>query len=66
MGAQAELYSSVVWRKSNRSSNAGNCVEIASTGASVLVRDSHDRSGTVLELSGPSWRELVRRIRNVA
>jgi hypothetical protein len=64
MGAQADRYSSAVWRKSNRSGNSGDCVEIASTGASVLVRDSHDRSGEVLELSVPGWRQLVGRIRN--
>jgi len=64
MGAQAERYSSAVWRKSNYSANAADCVEIASADKSVLVRDSRDRSSVVLELSVPSWRQLVARIRN--
>jgi hypothetical protein len=64
MGAQAERYSSAVWRKSNHSSSTGECIEIASADKSVLVRDSRDRFGVVLELSVRDWRQLVRRIRN--
>ena len=63
MGVQAEGYDSAVWRKSKHSGNSANCVEIALSDTSVLVRDSHDRSGPVLALSAPRWRELMRRIR---
>lgn len=64
MGVHAERDSSVIWRKSRRSSNSGNCVEIASSGVSVLVRDSHDRSRAVLVVTAADWRRLVRAIRN--
>ena len=66
MGVQAEPYFSAVWRKSKHSSNSGDCLEIASTGASVLVRDSRNRPDVVLEFSAIGWRELLERIRNSA
>ena len=64
MGAQAEQYSSAVWRKSSYSANGADCVEIALVDKFVLVRDSHDRSGIVLKLSGQDWRQVVQRIRS--
>ncbi|HEX3960406.1 MAG TPA: DUF397 domain-containing protein [Trebonia sp.] len=64
MGVQAGRNRSAVWRKSKRSGDGANCVEVASSPPSVLVRDSRDRSGTILALTMASWRELTRRIRN--
>jgi hypothetical protein len=64
MGVYAEDYSSAIWRKSRRSANEGNCVEIASAGASVLVRDSRDRYGAVLAVTSTGWRRLLERIRD--
>jgi Domain of unknown function (DUF397) len=48
------------WRKATYSGgNGGNCVEAASTPAAVLVRDTADRTGTVLPVSPAAWRTFV-------
>lgn len=39
------------WRTSSHSSGNGACVEIASTGTVIAVRDSKDRSGPILALT---------------
>lgn len=43
------------WRKSSRSTDKANCVEVALTGSAVAVRDSkHPTGGTlILPRSGP-------------
>ena len=64
MPAQPNRYSRLTWRKSSYSANAGNCVEVAKSDSSVLVRDSGDQSRTTLELTCAQWRGLVRRIKN--
>jgi hypothetical protein len=50
------------WRKSSFSADQGQCVEIASEGRSVLVRDSRD-PGAVLAFSVARWSAFTRRIR---
>jgi hypothetical protein len=50
------------WRKSSFSADQGNCVEIASEGRSVLVRDSRDRD-VVLAFSVARWSAFMCRIR---
>ena len=52
------------WRTSRRSADQGACVEVASRSPLVLVRDSQDRSGTVVEFTSRQWREFVTRIRS--
>ncbi|WP_243716366.1 DUF397 domain-containing protein [Actinomadura darangshiensis] len=52
------------WRKSSASSSADDCVEVAASGRSVLVRDSHDRSAGVLALAPGQWHALVNAIQN--
>lgn len=51
--------SGAVWRKSIRSNNGGNCVEVADNLAHdldiVLVRDSKDRTGPVLSFTRAEW-----------
>jgi Domain of unknown function (DUF397) len=42
----------------------GNCVEISVHESFVLVRDSKNANGVVLEIPAGPWRELMRRIRN--
>jgi Domain of unknown function (DUF397) len=64
MAVQSDRYGAVRWRKSSASPDVGDCVEVARLGSSVLVRDSHDRSGGVLALTFVQWRELLARIRN--
>jgi hypothetical protein len=50
------------WRKSSASGEQTDCVEVAATGRSVLVRDSHAPTESVLELAPSQWRTLMRRI----
>ncbi|WP_111832435.1 DUF397 domain-containing protein [Actinomadura madurae] len=52
----------MIWRQSSRTGN-GDCVEVAFDGASVFVRDSKDRRGAVLVISGEQWLHLRRSIR---
>jgi len=50
--------SSCRWRKSTRSNNGGNCVEVAAGGHvlnGVLVRDTTDRDGGALVASSREW-----------
>jgi hypothetical protein len=43
------------WRKSSYSNaTGGDCVEVAASGA-VLIRDTTDRAGAVLSVSGTAW-----------
>ncbi|MET8910259.1 DUF397 domain-containing protein [Micromonospora sp. NPDC004551] len=52
------------WRKSTRSANEGNCVEVAGNlPAVVLVRDSKDPSGPALAFTPDAWRALVTSLR---
>ncbi|MFJ2087523.1 DUF397 domain-containing protein [Micromonospora chokoriensis] len=48
-----------VWRKSTRSGNGGNCVEVATNllprQGVVFVRDSKDRRGGHLTVDPASW-----------
>jgi hypothetical protein len=53
------------WRKASYSSNGGgNCVEVG-TGlpGKVAVRDSKDREGPVLTVSGNAWSEFTEAIK---
>ncbi|MGW3587036.1 DUF397 domain-containing protein [Streptomyces fungicidicus] len=43
------------WRRSSHSGDSSNCVEIATTPATVLIRDSKDTSGPRLDLSPTTW-----------
>ena len=48
------------WRKSIRSANEGNCVEVADNlPGVVLVRDSKDRPGPTLAFHPAAWRSFV-------
>jgi hypothetical protein len=52
------------WRKSTYSSaNGGDCVETASGNHLVLVRDTADRSGTVLSISAEAWTAFTASLR---
>jgi len=53
----------LTWRKSSRSAAAGHCVEIATAAAGVLVRDSKDVSGPVLEFGPAGWADFVAGVR---
>jgi Domain of unknown function (DUF397) len=46
------------WRKSTYSGN-GNCVEVATPGAGMAVRDSKDPKGPALHFSADAWTAFV-------
>ena len=50
------------WRKSSHSGdNGGECVEVCAAGA-VLVRDTTDRSGTMLAFTAEAWQAFITTI----
>jgi len=50
--------SSLEWKTSSASGGT-NCVEVAFSSGTVLVRDSKNRNGSVLSFSGASWQEFI-------
>lgn len=49
------------WRKSSRSGNQGNCVEVADNLLDVVaVRDSKDPDGPVLVFTPMSWMRFTK------
>jgi Domain of unknown function (DUF397) len=53
------------WRKSTRSGNAGNCVEVAFLdGGRVAVRDSKDPAGPKLLFNEAEWSAFVDGAKN--
>jgi hypothetical protein len=54
----------VTWRKSSYSgNNGGQCVEVAAP-CRVLVRDSKNPHGTVLEFSRETWLKFTERTKD--
>jgi hypothetical protein len=43
------------WRKASYSNGSGQCVETASHGGTVAVRDTTDRDGATLVFSAEAW-----------
>jgi hypothetical protein len=64
MDAQPEQYSPIIWRTSRYTADQHSCVEIAVRRASILVRDSKDRDGAILEVAPARWEDFLGRIRN--
>lgn len=53
------------WRKSSRSGQTGNCVEVAGNLPGIVaVRDSWDPDGPALILTPGVWRALTLKVRN--
>ncbi len=55
------------WRKATFSGNGGSdCVEVASRGNRVLVRDTKDRSGTALRFTPAAWQWFADRVKSAS
>jgi hypothetical protein len=53
------------WWKSRRSdSQGGECVEVAGDGVRWFVRDSKDRGGGMLAVSGTAWQPFLTHLRS--
>ena len=54
------------WRRSSYSgSNGGECIEVGSHyGRVVLVRDTKDREGTILQVRSAVWRRFADRVKS--
>jgi hypothetical protein len=52
------------WRKASYSAgNGGGCVEVASPGGAIAVRDTQDRSGPVLMFGPGAWRRFADQVK---
>jgi len=51
------------WRKSSRSQNATECVEVRLGADEVGVRDTKDRPGGQLAVPAAAWQAAIARLR---
>jgi Domain of unknown function (DUF397) len=56
-------FASIAWQKSTASGPNGDCVEVASTAESVLLRNSQHPSGPMLTFSHREWAAFVIGVR---
>jgi hypothetical protein len=52
------------WRKSTRSSDKANCVDVAVTAGTVAVRDSKHPTGADLIVTPRAWATFTTAVRN--
>jgi hypothetical protein len=51
------------WRKSRASANGEACVEVGTASGAVAVRDTTDRGGAMLWVSGAAWAAFLGTLR---
>ena len=52
------------WRKSSYSDSSGNdCVEVAESDGTVLVRDTTNRNGAALAVNAAAWQRFTASVR---
>jgi hypothetical protein len=51
------------WRKSSRSTDQANCVEVTITVGTVAVRDSKNPTGSMLAVPVPAWTAFTAAVR---
>jgi hypothetical protein len=66
MATQPNHHWTASWRKSSASVAYTDCVEVGCSGSLVLVRDSDQRFGAVLQFTTAQWRGFLRDIKNEA
>jgi hypothetical protein len=49
----------LTWRKAKRSNAGNDCVEVARTSVSYVIRDSNNPTGPWLSLDAPTWAALI-------
>lgn len=54
----------VVWKRSSRCGDSVACVVVARAGDHMLIRDSNDPDGPVLDVSCAAWSGFITRIRH--
>jgi hypothetical protein len=52
-----------VWTKSSRSTDQGNCVEVAALGTTHALRDSKNPTGPALKFTTAAWSAFTNGIR---
>lgn len=65
MNVQDTDLSAAIWRKSARSNNGGNCVEVArNLPGAVAVRDSKDQDGPALIFTPADWDAFTAEVKS--
>ena len=63
MEAGPERWPALAWHKSHYSGDTANCLEVASTGVFILVRDSQQPGLRTMRVTPAQWSQLLVRLR---